>query len=331
MTATLTADKFEAAAEILSLSADFRVLRRFVPRDRYIDTVPDRAKIGVFVDVETTGLDKETAEIIELGMVPFYFDPDRAQILQVITERLYFAFEEPKGDVSAEITQITGIEPADLIGQRIDDARVNSILGDAALVIAHNAEYDRPILERRLSGFAAKHWACSQREVKWDAYGAVGAKLGNILAGVCGEFYEAHRALDDCRVGVHVLAHQRPCEACHGTGVFFDDVGTAAERERPCADCVDGTRSPFSELLHSARLATLRIYAIDSAFPAKEKLKARKYRWSDGTHGPKSWFKDVKTDAELDEERMYLQDIIGVRSPLVTRITAKDRFSARVP
>jgi DNA polymerase-3 subunit epsilon len=324
--ATLTAEKFAEAAEILSLSVVYPGLRRV------LETAPPAgAKLGMYVDVETTGLDREEAEVIELGMVPFYFDGDRGQIVhECLLEKVYFSFEEPKGPVSAEITDITGIEPDMLIGQRIDDARVNSVLEQCVLVVAHNAEFDRPILERRLPAFKDKHWACSQREVKWERYGAVGAKLGNILAGVCGEFYEAHRALDDARVGVHVLAHQRSCDGCDGSGLV--DRGEYDQTLRdPCPQCVDGTRSPFSDLLQSARLPTIRIHAIGAPFPKKEALKARKYRWNDGERvSPKAWFKDVKTEAERDEELMYLRDIIGLPDPQIQRITSKDRFSARV-
>jgi DNA polymerase-3 subunit epsilon len=318
VTAAAIEQDLETFAIALEQSEDYKVLRRFVPRDRYITTIPAGAKIGLFVDVETTGLDKETAEIIELGMVPFYFDPDRGQILQVILERVYASFEEPKGEVSPEITEITGIEPDMLIGKRIDDDRANSLIADSVLVVAHNAEYDRPILERRLPAFRDKHWACSQREVKWDSYGAIGAKLGNILAGVCGQFYEAHRALDDCRVGVHVLAHQRKCDNCDGYGTDIDG---------PCEVCVAGIRSPFTELLTSARLPVLRVYADGTAFTVNQKLKARKYRF-DGKE--KSWFKDVRTEPEAHEEQDWLRDIVAAKGSHVVRITAKDRFSARV-
>lgn len=321
MTATLTAEKFEAAAEILSLSRDFRVLRRFVPRDRFLETIPANAKFGVYVDVETTTLDRDVAEVMEIGVVPFLFDPDRAQIIQVVIEKLYAGFEEPKGRVDPEAVAKHGITPDMVIGQRLDDARVNALIEQSALVIAHNAEFDRPILERRLPAFAEKHWACSYREVQWESYGAVGAKLGNLIEHVCGEFYDAHRALDDCRAGIHVLAHQRDCDECDGAG----DVNGL-----PCEACVEGVRSPFSDLLQSARLPTFRVWAIDAPFMAKEKLKARGYRWSPGDRGqPKAWFKDTKSGDDQLDETMYLEGVIGIK-PRVERITAKDRYSARV-
>jgi hypothetical protein len=33
------------------------------------------------------------------------------------------------------------------------------------LVIAHNADFDRPFLKKRLPAFATKHWACSRFDI----------------------------------------------------------------------------------------------------------------------------------------------------------------------
>jgi DNA polymerase-3 subunit epsilon len=46
-------------------------------------------------------------------------------------------------------------------GRRIDERVVNDLLGRVVLVIAHNADFDRRFLEKRVPVFAEKHWACS--------------------------------------------------------------------------------------------------------------------------------------------------------------------------
>src|SRR4051794_9416343 len=52
----------------------YRVLRHLVPRDVFTPTPDDqRVKTGIVLDVETTGLDSRTDEVIELGMVKFSY------------------------------------------------------------------------------------------------------------------------------------------------------------------------------------------------------------------------------------------------------------------
>lgn len=58
-----------AMAETLSLSPDYRVLRRLVPRTPVALSTCLETKTAVLLDTETTGLDHRKDEIIELGMV----------------------------------------------------------------------------------------------------------------------------------------------------------------------------------------------------------------------------------------------------------------------
>src|SRR3546814_8632427 len=61
----------------------------------------------------------------------------------------------------------------------------------------------------------------------------------------------------------------------------------------------------------------------------KDRLKARGYRWSDGTDGnPRAWYRDVAEEA-IAEERQLLATEIYPRpcEPRCVRLTAFDRFS----
>ena len=72
-----TSDDLSQMAHTLEKSGDYRVLRRLVPRDVMTPVpVDEQIKIGVLLDVETTGLDAKTDEVIELGMVKFAYCPD---------------------------------------------------------------------------------------------------------------------------------------------------------------------------------------------------------------------------------------------------------------
>jgi DNA polymerase-3 subunit epsilon len=65
-----------AMADALSRSADYRVLRRLVPRLPSAPSIGQDTRTAVLPDTETNGLDTQKNEIIELGMVKFDYLPD---------------------------------------------------------------------------------------------------------------------------------------------------------------------------------------------------------------------------------------------------------------
>ena len=198
--------------------------------------------------------------------------------------------------------ELTGITDEMVLGHRINPDAVAAFVSDAAIVIAHNASFDRKLSERYWPLFEQKPWACSATEVEWRKHGFDGSRLGYLLAGV-GLFHQAHRAIDDCRALIEILASNLPT---------FN-------------------RSGLSILLERARRKTMRIWAEQSPFELKDELKRRGYRWSDGADGrPRSWYIDVD-EAAQEAEIEFLRKTIYLReiNPRVQAITAKNRFSIR--
>lgn len=289
-----------AMAEALSRSAEYRVLRRLVPRPICSTAPGQEVRTAVILDTETTGLDHARDEIIELGMVKFDYTPD-GRIVGV--RDVFSAFNEPSAPIPPEITAITGITDEMVASQRIDDAAVSAFVDDAVITIAHNSGFDRKFAERYWPVFEQKAWGCSATEIDWRKHGFAGAQLGYLLTGV-GFFHQAHRAVDDCHALLEVLAFELP------------DTGAPA----------------LALLLEKARKPTMRVWAEQSPFELKDSLKRRGYRWNDGSDGrPKSWFIDVD-EAAIDEEIAFLRSEIYVRDvePGVQRLTAYTRFSARI-
>jgi DNA polymerase III subunit epsilon len=195
-----------AMADALSLSAEYRVLRRLVPRSTYTPSIGHDLKTAVLIDTETTGLDARTDQIIELGMVKFDYLSD-GRIAGV--RDVFSSFNEPTVPISAEITVLTGIDDEMVAGHRIDEAAVNAFVDDAVIVIAHNSGFDRKFVERYWPIFEQKPWGCSATEIEWRKHGFAGAQLGYLLNGA-GFFHQAHRAVDDCHVLLEILAYELP-------------------------------------------------------------------------------------------------------------------------
>ncbi|MDA9496060.1 3'-5' exonuclease [Bradyrhizobium sp. CCBAU 11357] len=289
-----------AMADILSKSPDYRVLRRLTPRTEFAPCDGQATKTGILLDVETTGLNTEQDEIIELAMVKFDYLPDDR--IARITD-VFSSFNEPQNPIPDEITELTGITDEMVLGHRIDPNAVSAFVSDAVIIVAHNANFDRKFAERYWPVFERKPWACSATEIEWRRHGFDGSRLGYLLAGV-GLFHQAHRAIDDCRALIEILSTNVPNQV----------------------------RSAFAILLERARRKTIRIWAEQSPFELKDTLKKRGYRWSDGADGrPRSWYIDVDEahqPAEVDFLRttIYLQEVI----PRVQILSAMNRFSSRI-
>jgi DNA polymerase III subunit epsilon len=288
----------EALAERLESSGRYRVLRA-VPRPPRLEGVPPGARIGLYLDTETTGLDPSADAIIELGVVRFAYDPDGG-IIGALDDLA--AFEDPGRPIPEVVSQMTGITDAMVKGTRIPDERVAELFAGAHLVIAHNAGFDRRFVERRFPSLAGRNWACSLRDVAWREEGFEGLGLKYLLM-AHGYFFDGHRAVEDCYAGVHLLAQQSG----------------------------DGETTVMRRLREGALRSDVRIWAVGSPYDTKDALRERGYRWHAAS---KCWWRDVPKGA-LEEERAWLQgSVYGGRLPARLpefEIDASVRYGSGVP
>jgi DNA polymerase III subunit epsilon len=174
-----------------------------------------------------------------------------------------------------------------------------SFAGDAVIVIAHNASFDRKFAERYWPLFKRKAWGCSATQVEWRKHGFEGSRLGYLLNGA-GFFHQAHRAVDDCHALLEILSfhYRRPVR----------------RRWLSCSNRPEGRRCGYG--------------AEQSPFELKDALKRRGCRWCDGSDGrPKSWYLDID-ESNLDDEIAFLKTEIYLRDvePRLQALTAFDRF-----
>lgn len=291
-------DPFAAIAALES-TGDYRVLRRLLPRPTGELVASSSTRIALFLDTETTGTDAATDEIIELAMVPFAYSLDGT--IQAVGAP-FTALNEPTQPIPPEITALTGITQEMVAGHRIDAAAVEKAVSSVALIIAHNAAFDRQFVERSWKIFEAKPWACSMSQIPWNEEGFDGVKL-RYLAMLSGFFYDAHRASADCDAAIELLSRPLP----------------------------RSQRKALAVLLEAARQATYRIWAEKAPFEQKEVLKRRGYRWSGDSGRPaRCWYIDVSDDGIPSEVEFLCKEIYHEERDLqIDKITALDRYSIR--
>jgi DNA polymerase-3 subunit epsilon len=293
------AEDCEEVAKRLEATGDYKVLRRLVPTEPTLPAIFGD-KIGIIVDFETTGLDPETDEIIEVAMLKFRYS-DRDEITGV--SGTFQSFNQPAIAIPPDVVELTGISEEMVKGCRIDAAALEAFVRDANIVIAHNASFDRKFAERSWDIFRRRHWACSSSGIDWGKFGFSGTKLVYLLS-QCGLFHGAHRALDDCHATLQILA--RPLPSVKETALAV--------------------------LLENARCKKFRIWAEGAPFDLKDILRRRGYRWNNGAGGrPRSWYVDLEETALTTELDFLRNEIYGHDLNLgCTEITSLDRYSGRV-
>jgi DNA polymerase-3 subunit epsilon len=295
----MTVDDLDSMVRALEETGQYRVLRRLdlARRLELNDGTPVRR--GIFLDIESTGLDPSSSEPIELAMVPFDYTND-GRVFAVHTA--LHQFNEPSEPIPPEITAITGLTDEQVIGHKLDTATIDAFASQAAVILAHNAAFDRPFAERISPLFAAKPWACTMCDVPWRDEGIEGRRLSDLLS-CFSYFFDPHRAVDDCQAGIALTTMVLPKSG----------------------------KRVLEKLLHVARQPTWRIFAEGAPFETKDVLKHRGYRWNTNPSvGPRAWRIDVDPD-HVEAEVAFLKTEIlrSNATPPIYEITAFQRYSNR--
>lgn len=300
MTAKVIEDPMQNSMKVLESTGQYKVLSRVPEALTITKKASGKQFKAAIIDLETTGLDPRTDEIIEIGTLIVTFTNEDGFIALNYTDN---QLQQPRTPISEEITKITGITNEEVAGKSIEWQQIATQLADVDLIICHNAYFDRNFMELQTPEhfselIKSKAFGCSSRGVKWSALGYEGAKL-EYLNLKMGYFYDGHRALVDCWATLNLFV-QRP--------------------------------DAFDELKQSVRQKEILICAINAPFDKKDHLKQRNYHWSDGSGTlPKSWWTTIPEDL-LEAELDYLKDEIygGRQLTLPTSsISARQRYSYR--
>jgi DNA polymerase-3 subunit epsilon len=248
----------------------------------------------LILDTETTGLDFEKDEIIEIAIRKWIYHKKDHCLIKPVEE--YSALNEPvNNEISEAITEITGITKADVLGKKIDWSIVARLIHESDFILAHNAGFDRPMIEAvpAVSEISSsKIWACSLAQVDWAKKGFLSSKQ-ELLSIFHGFHYAGHRALTDIDALANILLK----------GDYLQ------------------------EILQNAKTKQVRVDSVQAPFDSKDLLKANGFSWNAAS---KFWTRLV-AEPQIEEMKVFLTDEIypkGRMSAQFTPINIRDRFKA---
>lgn len=245
------------------------------------------------IDTETTGLRLEKHQIIELCGAVVLVD-DRGRVVAV--EQVRTGLVDPGYTLPPEIAELTGLRDADLAGKSICPAQLAAFLESCHGVVAFNAGFDRPFVEKHVGRHVAVPWGCAMQDVPWRKLGFEPGPQGYVLAQAGYYMPNAHRARDDVLALVELLDHV----------------------------CSDG-ESVMAKVLAAIEAPAWRFEASGAPYGFKDDLKDRRYQWAP-ERAHKIWIKHVR-QADFRSEYRWYRQAIGKR-PTVVPLPATERYRA---
>lgn len=247
---------------------------------------------AVVLDVETTGLQHETDEIIQIALRPFFVSPETGEV-SGLRQSVQF-LQEPSKPLPDIIKDITGFVDDDLKGHSIPWEKIAAILSRCKFIVAHNASFDRKWVEsalrqRGLQSPQDSIWCCSMSQIDWTSICRPSRAL-EVLSVWHGFYYDSHNAAADVDATLHLLRQ----------------------------------RDYMKTMLAAATTPDYRVFAVGSLREENYLLKDRRYRWNPDLT---CWWKAVGSKVEADEESKWLTQHLSQVEPQCYEVDPRERFA----
>lgn len=233
------------------------------------------------VDVETTSLDSQTGEIVEMGCV--LFDIESQRVISVFGK----VYKVEKWGEEAALCHKIPLEISNfmpLIGTDLIDPW-DAVSGDLAkYVVAHNAEHDHGFVTKVWPKFLSRPWLCSQKDLihKDIVPGVSSKKLGHLCMDYQIRMGSWHQAVADA-------------EACARISALHD-LDKAYERK---------LEPKYRFVAYGDWIEDVRDVMGEAPSVVKD---GKRYRWNT-EDAPRAWSKDGLTIAQVEEDAKYLKKI----------------------
>ena len=274
-------------------SLDQRMLHPVRGRDDWPRTAPEGETIRriAVIDTETTGLTVERHQIIELcAAIVEVNSAGRIVALPTVRSGLV----DPGHPLSEEIAELTGLTDAHLAGRSIDGNRVAEMLSSCDGVMAYNAGFDRPFVEKLIGRHVPVPWACAMADVPWRQLGFEPGPQGYAVTQAGYYMPSAHRAKDDVLALIQLADHI----------------------------CADG-ETIIAKTLAAMEAPAWRFEATGAPYGYKDDLREQRYRWAWGRRRG-VWYKHVRQESYQAELDWYVSTI--GKEPVIVPLPASERY-----
>jgi DNA polymerase-3 subunit epsilon len=283
----------EVSGNAEACPVDERILRPIRGRNDWPRTASEGEAVRriVVVDTETTGLAVERHQIIELCMAVVLVN---AAGHIVAVEVVRSGLNDPGHPLTAEIADLTGLTDRDLAGRSIDEDQVTSMLASCDGVIAYNAGFDRPFIEKMIDRHVPVPWGCAMADVPWREIAFEPGPQGYLLNQSGFYMPSAHRAKDDVLALIQLLDHV----------------------------CDEG-ETIMAKTLKAMDAPAWRFEAQGAPYGYKDDLRDQRYRWAWGRLHD-LWYKHVRAEAYQAELDWYVSTI--GKDPVIVPLPASERY-----
>jgi DNA polymerase-3 subunit epsilon len=248
-------------------------------------------KLGLILDVETTGLSCTHDRVIQLAFRPFYVNSTSFEVTGIAKKTVIL--NDPGEPLREEITRLTGLSDKDLSGHSIDWEWVKGALERPDFIICHNAKFDRGFVENEIARAGLSHsegavWCCSINEIDWLSF-CRPSKALEVLCAWSGFFYDSHDAGNDIDALLHLLRKEKR----------------------------------LKELFENGSNPEQRVFAVNFPRDQNHELKRRWYKWDPSVN---MWWKGFKNKVDANSELSWMAENFNIE-PQIFELDPKYRYS----
>ena len=159
----------------------------------------------LIIDTETTGLNHETDQCIEIGAILFHVNSRAVLAQQSFLLPVTSNSAQAINRIPAEVTRLNQPWQEGLL-------YFKGLVGAADVLVAHNAAFDRKWFGKKpLPDLSIKPWICTMDDIKWPSDRQLRARpsVRDLALAYEVPVWSAHRALADC---IYIAEVFRRCD-----------------------------------------------------------------------------------------------------------------------